>query len=199
MTQVKIRPVEDTAALHMHYQGQTQRQGCYIELDCRSGLLTASYNSEIGNAVPFSVYHGHDQRWPIPLLRGESANALMDEVAPLAQTVLDGYESEWDGSNQIAHFGPEAQEAIGAIETLCNDIEWTGEEHALSEWDAGDWLQDCWREHVHSDMTDAQLKTLADELESDALSEGVVLYGTEDYLAERRQILRDEASDEGNE
>jgi hypothetical protein len=199
MTKVEIRPVEGAADLFMHYQLQTQRQGCYIELDCRSGLLTAEYNSEISNAVPCTVWHGHDQRWPIPLLRGQSANALMDEIAPLAQAVLDGYASVWDGSNLVAHFSPTAQAAIEEIATLCSATEWMDAEHALSEYEAGDWLQECWRDHVRCDLTDDQLHTLAEDLESCALDEGVVLYGTEDYLAERRQILRDEASDEDND
>ena len=98
---MQIKTVEGKK-LHHQYPGQTSPQPCYVELDCEAENLSADWNGELGNAVPLSVWHGHTRRWAIPALQAQAANSLLDEIAPLAQRVIDGYTSEWDGNNHVA-------------------------------------------------------------------------------------------------
>jgi hypothetical protein len=119
--------------LHYHYEGQANAQSCYVELDCEQEVLTATYNSEIGNAVPFSFWHGHDQRWCIPCLNAPAANNLLQSIQPIAERVISGYESIWDGNNFIAKFTDDAQAAIEEIGALCSGDNFDFETDLFSE------------------------------------------------------------------
>lgn len=79
---VSIQKINSADELHCHYDQQTSAQPCYVSLDCGTGELTASYNVEIGSAIPFSVYHGHVRRYGIPCLTPEAANDLLETIAP---------------------------------------------------------------------------------------------------------------------
>lgn len=105
--------------LYFKYFNQINPQDCYVELDCEREELTATYNSEIGNAIPASVFNGHDQRFSIPCLNESSANALLEEILPLAERVVAGYESGRNGNNHVAKFSEDAKKAIEEIEYLC--------------------------------------------------------------------------------
>ena len=198
-TTIKILHIDETdpAALHLHYSGQTEQQPCYVELDCETGELSADSNGEIGNGVPSRVWHGACLRWRIPCLLPDVANELMDEIAPLSQTLVDGYSVEWDGNNHSGrHVTDESREAADEIERLC--AESGGEDREVQAWDAGDWLQGG-EPIVTADTTDEQLVTLAETLRDDAHEHGThVLFGLDDYLSDLRDAARDAAND-GNE
>jgi len=185
-TKLEIVPLTEKAELFCHYTRQTVQQPCYVELDCCSGTLTANYNAEIGNGVPFSVYHGHDQRWGIPCLAAEDANALLEGLAPLAQRVLDGYDSGWDGNNIVATFTDDAKAAIDEIEHLCTNA--FGD--VLTGFDADSWLEGS-DAMVNADTTDEQIDTIAQSLADKALEDGYVLLDTVAYLREQRDDMRD--------
>ena len=192
-TTVEIRRVAEWDALHCNYQGQTERQGCYIELDCQTGLLTATYNAEIGNAIPFSVYHGHDRRWGIPCLIADAANDLLDEISPLAQRVLDGYTSEWDGNNHVARLSDDAQAAEDEIERLIDDLR-VDETNGISDADAGEWLTET-DPAITAQTTDEEIAALAEQAEQDAAYERIVLIDAEGYLTRLRDEMRADAED----
>lgn len=186
--------------LFRHYRGQTSAQPCHVTLDCRSSKLGAEYNPEIGNAVPGAVYHGHVQAWSIPCLRESAANALLEEIEPLAARVVAGYSSEWNGSNHVASFDDDAQEAIEAIEAICDAADVSD---GVRAWDAGDWLTasgNTRREVVRSQLgitaetTDEELAAIETRVEAEAVETGEadVLTGTRRYL----ESLRDEAREE---
>jgi hypothetical protein len=203
MSDVTVTVIETKSEydLHCHYSGQTQRQGCYIELDCPNKTLSAHYNSEIGNAIPFSVYHGHDQWFGINLMRGSTADALMEEILPLAQRVVDGYDSVWNGSNHIAKFTDDAQNAIDEIEAICDSAE--GD---LEVWDAGDWLGEVTHQTdtaveiegvgtITAQTTDDELEEMERKIDAMAEDEGVFLNAVDRLLDE----YRSECVDEDNE
>lgn len=146
MTTVQIKEVTDN--LICKYRGQCQMQPAYIELDCRTGLMIADYNSEIGNAIPFSVWHGHDQRFGIdPTLTEDSVNRLMGEIEGFAQQVLDGYDQHWDGNNWVAKFSEEAEQAIESISEIVADYQ--GESYFVVEyWD--DWFANGFHDELYS-------------------------------------------------
>lgn len=190
-TKLEIRQLTAWDALHCHYERQTERQGCYIELDCKTGIMAASYNAEIGNAIPFSVYHGHDRRWGIPCLTADAANELMEEIAPLAQRVLDGYESHWDGNNHVAALTDDAQQAETEIEAEIETLR-VDEHNGVSEWDAASWLAEWDRlDIITAKTTDEELNAMEEEADGTAEVENIVLLGTGRWLREKRDELRD--------
>ncbi|MER6109285.1 hypothetical protein [Streptomyces hirsutus] len=115
-TALRVIACTSPTELFRHYDGQTEAQDAYIELDLANGTLLADYNGEIGNAVPFTVYHGIDRRYAIPILTGDAANRVMEEIRPLAERILADSEIEWDGNNNVAKLGPDALAAEEALE-----------------------------------------------------------------------------------
>jgi hypothetical protein len=174
---MKIIPVENNNGMHCHYERQTAAQGCYVEIDCKLQTLLCSYNAEIGNAVPFAVYHGHEQRFGIPCLTAGAANDLMAQINPIADRVCAGYESVWNGNNNVARFNDDARAAIDEIEAICADIDEEGS--TVVEWDAGDYLQGV----MHRKSTDGR-----DGWYPDATSVTIDEYGTIDHTTTDDQI-----------
>jgi hypothetical protein len=194
--------------LHCKYPGQLNPQECFVSLHCRTGLLTAAYNSEIGNAIPADVYHGHTQRWGIPCLTNSSVNELLSELLPLAQRVVGGYKSEWDGNNIIAKFTPDSRAAIEKIETICSNlIENADETNSVQTWEAGDWLagaiirknadgKQCRYNEaisveidettISADTTNEQLDAIAEKIRSET-DDNVVIVGLDKFLEEERE------------
>lgn len=208
---VRIITVDNVYGLHCRYDRQTSSQDCYIELDCKNETLSANYNSEIGNAVHFSVYHGHIQRFGIPCLTNITVNNLMSEIAPLANDVIEGYESKWDGNNHVAVFTDKAEKAIEKIMQICDSFE-ADEKNSIIEYDAGDWLeysiyridengnscnwQNCVKTVIHgageitSKTTDDELDKIEEKIISDVDS-NIVLIGLSKFLAEERKNCED--------
>ncbi len=172
-------------ALLAIYPGQQKPQSAYIELDCRTGSLQADWNGEVGNAVPADVWHGHTRRYAIPLLRGATVNALLDEIAPFAQRVLDGYASAWDGNNHVATFDDDASVAEEEIETIIEsygegDLHWA---------DAEDWLHEV-RDELALAFDDETIDEMIDKYGGDGTEDAPVLVGIRDYLDDLRKGRR---------
>ena len=102
MTTLSIVPVSHNADLCDIYPNQGEPQACFIALDLRTGRMSAQTNPEIGNAVPMDVWHGLVRRYymPRPPL-AVTANALMQNIAKHAQTILDHAAVVWDGNNNV--------------------------------------------------------------------------------------------------
>ncbi|WP_371099897.1 hypothetical protein [Streptomyces sp. PU_AKi4] len=206
---VRIIKCTDPAELFRHYDGQTEPQPAYIELDTQNGTLLATYNSEIGNAVPFTVYHGLDRRYGIPILTADAANRVMEEIAPLADRVIAGTTVEWDGNNNVAILDEDAQAAEEEIEKLLGlpsqEYGWGDEPNQgfddsdlVGVWDIdgatnGSEVDDY---DITADTTDARLEEIEQEILSDlAVCNGstvAVCHGLDDYLKELRDELADE-------
>jgi hypothetical protein len=184
-TTVTIRPAENKTELYCRYGDQTNPQGVLIELDCESGVLRAMYNPEIGNAVPCDVWHGRSLRYTIPCYTASAANDLLASLVPLAQRVLDGYTSEWDGSNNVGKLAADAQAASEQISAIC-EPEPYAEGNTVNVCDADDWLagigddDDQRREYkITATTTDPELDDIAERIarESDCdIIEGLGAY-----------------------
>jgi len=130
--------------------------------------------------VPFAVWHGHVRRFRIELLKPEAIAKLLEDIAPLAAVVVDGYTSVWDGHNHVARFTSEAQNALEQIERLCEFA--SGDERALEQrWDADAWYQSETHEQrvkrlgITAHTTDEQIdEMVAGEVEL-ASQDGVLL------------------------
>lgn len=204
---VRIIECTDPTGLFRHYQGQSEPQGAYIELDTQEGSLHASYDSEIGNAVPFSVYHGLDRRYNIPILTADAANRVMQEIAPLADRVIAGTKAEWDGNNTVAVLDDDARAAEEELEEhLGLPSQGYGDEpnqgfddsDLVAAWDIGGATNGLEVDEydITADTTDDRLEEIEKEILSDLVACGespvVVCHGLDDYLRGLRDDLADE-------
>lgn len=207
MTTLEIEPLDAAApdALYRHYEGQLDVQPCHIALSLESGLFTADYNPEVGSGVPESVWNNRTLWWTIPCLTAEGVNDLLDELAPLAQRVLDGATVEWDGKsgNKIGWLNSDATAASEEIAATCDMIENTDYPHVV-EWDAGDWFSAGDLPEVAAETSDADLSRLADEQRQAAQTVGgtthsrdyIVLVGLDSWFEDARREAREQVRDE---
>lgn len=191
--------------LYEHYSGQTEPQPAYIQLDCREGTLSANVNGEIGNAVPFSVWHGHDKRYTVSFeLCAKSINSVLDYVAPLAQQICDAYESHWDGSNEVAKFtleGDVMRTIEEEIQSLCYSLDKLDD---TGVWEADEWLENIatydddkttisFRKGsvfvIRPQTTDDELQQAADFIEKEARFDDCTVVGIYDYLKSQRSLI----------
>ncbi len=150
---------------------------------------------------PARVHHRRTLRWAIPVLTAESANELLDELAPLAARVLAGADVEWDGNNHVGVLDADAQDAADEIAARCERLleePFYASYTALGETDAYDWF-DCAATTaadlgITAETTDEKLAELAAAEEREVLTaqEPAVLTGALEYLAGVRDDLRDE-------
>ncbi len=186
--------------LYSKYPHETSHQPCFVELDCRTGALSAEVDPEIGNARPFDVHYGHRIRWTIPALKAAVANALLEEISPLAARICEGYDTRWDGHNTVAELDADAVAAEEQIEALCERAGGEGDEVVV--WQADDWYAVLGTMAVQaedlgvtSESTDEQLAAIAEREAARAEAEGVdEIDGLRDYLDQLRESAREDAA-----
>lgn len=194
-TMVTINTVAP-AELHRQHPGQNEPQPCYVEVDLDNQLVLATYNAEIGNAVPAAVMHGIERRYEIPALTSTVANELLAKIAPLAERMVSDWEKTWDDHNHVAVLGDDAEAAETEIEAMCADM-WEDHEK-VTVWDtdgaiAGDEAETY---GITADTTDERLEEIEEEilasLKEVSASDEVVLEGVTEYL----ESLRDDATED---
>ena len=88
------------AQYRYQYPGQFRHQSAYIELDPSDKTLRCDWNGEIGNAVPFSVYHGRVLRFSFPpFTKLQDVRDTMKAIAPACAKLVASYDEKWDGNN----------------------------------------------------------------------------------------------------
>ncbi|GHG33221.1 hypothetical protein GCM10018777_56690 [Streptomyces albogriseolus] len=205
---ISITPCTEPAELFRHYDGQSEPQPAYIELDTQAGTLLADYDAEIGNAVPASVWHGLERRYRIPILTADAANRVMQEIVPLAERIVAGTEAEWDGNNTVAVMNEDAKAAEEELEEYlgCNlgygalgeRTQGFPESDLVGVWDIDGATNGCEVDEygITADTTDARLEEIEQEILSALAgcngSTVAVCHGLDDYL----KGLRDELADE---
>ena len=111
----RIIPCVFPAELACLLPGQYNMQPAYIELDLREGTLLADYWPNVECRIAGAVTDGFERYYPIPALTAEAANVLMEELLPLTEQIVGGWEEEWDGCNRIVSLSPEAHAAQAKI------------------------------------------------------------------------------------
>jgi hypothetical protein len=184
---ITIKPLDSNLDLYTHYSGQINPQSCYIEFDPCDGVVSASSNSEIGNAVPMYVWHGIVRRYHLPYaIYGTSYVALAEEIKPLLARVQEGFEEVWDGSNHVGTLTDDAQTAENEIEAAIES--WCDESDAIKVWDASDWLQGETNADLGITATtaDDELEAISDKIRNDAVGEADIIDGLDSHLQRRR-------------
>ncbi len=193
-------------ALFERYPGQTRPQPCHIALNLETGHLWADHNPEIGAASsrPESVVHGRTLWWDIPCLTAAAANRLLEELAPLAQQVLDIATIEWDGANRVGRLAgdPTRERPDVQIARLCQadqfDDRDTVEEYPADVWYAHGDVSDrdaAAELGITADTSDQHLTAAVAAVEAEVRASAdacgaVVPTGFVDYLCEIRTNLR---------
>lgn len=193
---MEIRYVEGLDTFR-HYRGQTNPQRAEIVLDCEHEILTAGYATEIGSGMPARRYYNREIAWTIPHLRTTALKNLMDEIAPLAEIILDGYTEKYDrNNNHIGVLDDDAENAYNAIENIINSHR-VNDSGYLRVWSASDFYGSLTDEMaasmlgVRPDSTDEDLADMNVLSLSGDEDEVDVLTGTTEYLQGLRDHLRD--------
>lgn len=119
MEQLIYKPARSVKQYRHTYPGQFRCQGAYFELIEGGNVVSATWNPEIGNAIPFSVYYGRDLRYHFdPELSVREVNALGRAILPLLERVRAGIEIVWNGHNNVAKLSDDACEAEDEIERI---------------------------------------------------------------------------------
>jgi hypothetical protein len=187
---VTVVPVRGDLDLYCRYPGQNDWQRAYIEIDPSSRTLSADYNGNVGNAVPMEVWHHRLLRVSLARpLPAADANALMEQVAPLAATVCDGWSEHWDGHNFVGVLDEDAQAALDQIEQACDEPRYT----TYEVWTADDWLSPCSNGELDlsAATTDDDIAALAETLDREAHAQNVLVYDGETALAQVLERRRD--------
>lgn len=195
MEAITIEEVAQETDLFKLYPGQAKAQGCYIQLDARTGAVGAAYDPEIGSAVPSAVHHGHVVRLHCPCLVAGAANKLMGALAPLLERVIAGYSSEWDGSDTVARYTDDARQAI--IEAVALAEDYGAPEDRVELVDAadfygplGDARSQAFLLGISRETTDERLDGIAEDDATSALSEmRAVLVRAPEHLRHLRDQL----------
>jgi len=197
MAKATIIKVETPAELYRRYQGHAS-QPCYIEVDLEEGTISATYDPNTGS-VPASVWHGYVRRFRIPPLTADVANATMEKIKPLVETMLDNWEEDWDGHNWWARLLPEgirAQEEIS--ELVEEDPDYWLPEDVVFPLEEIDWFPYV-KDEVAAHTTDEQLEELARRTVADlemGVPSGVLPDDAFDDILERLTDYRDELKEE---
>lgn len=195
---ITISYVKTRDKLYHRYPREMSPQRALVTLRCETGALSAAYDPEIGPGVPEHVATRRVLRWVIPALTADAANKLLDQIRPLAETIVAGYSREWDGHNHVGRYTDEADAAIEAVEALI--LKETPDAETLEVWDAADWFGALGRHAaqrrelgITAQTTDEELAEIVEREETNA--EGRLI----ENLARHLTKLRDEALDEASE
>lgn len=196
---VTIARVEGTYDLHQHYRGQSAPQPCHVQLACDTGTLGAGYSGEIGNGVPSHVWHNRTLRWTIPCLTADAANALLDEVLPIAERIVAGYSCEWDGHNHVGRFDADAEAAREKMHDLISGRQFA-ESALIEEWDASDWFGGVGSRNAQRSTLGITASTTDEEMDAietreDNAAGARIINGLRRYLDGLRDEAREDADD----
>ncbi len=188
---------EEIAPIYRWYDGQSSPQPAYLELLPEEWRVAATYNAEIGNAVPFAVWYNRQFRISLPYnLSGHTvANLLEDEnILSLVNMIFTEYQEKWDGNNHVGILSDKAQEALEELEQeIISYCDHWDEEDYVSIYYVCDWVD----ESDLVTLTRDTLKEVASRVEADAKADRVLLKGdVEEFL---HNYLKEKEEAEGDE
>lgn len=144
---------DEIVPLYCKYDRQNQAQRAFLEIDPESEppTLSAGYSGEIGNAIPFAVWHNRLLRYRLPsAISGSALRELMaadGEVMALARRIVDGYEVHWDGSNHKGRLDRDATDASERLDEMLRNLDETavcGYVTSACDWLDRDDLDSVW-------------------------------------------------------
>lgn len=99
------------------YPGQMEPQRAFYDLDLERDTVFATYDPEVGNAIPFRTWYGVARRYYFdPNLKKKVVNSMGKALLPLFERVRRGAVIELDNGNYKAYLNEDAKEAELEIE-----------------------------------------------------------------------------------
>ena len=176
-----------------------------IEID-EDGAVSLSVDNHLNGdkSMPMDEWNG--RTISITLASAYNASRVLDidrlrddlaeggTLATLIDRVVAGHTVEWDGSNNTGHLTEDAREAL---EDTTEPLDYTAD---IAVWAAEDWIQGQETDaralanlNLTTAATPAEIKTAADDCESAADADGVVLTGNcEDAINNLIARVKDE-------
>lgn len=149
------------------YAGQFLPQPAFISLDINDGEVTADYSGEIGNAVPFDVWHKKVLRFSVePCIRAAKIAEIIESHKDEFQAILDGASIEWDGNNNVGCFTKDAERIIEQLELSLQE---ESNQYAINIISDSSELYDYLAGNIYPENED--LESFADEIISNIDSE----------------------------
>jgi len=195
MTTTTINPVQQPAELG-DQTSSSRPHRVWMMLDVQTGDLWCDTDWATGS-TPADVVYGRHLRWAMPPLTADAANRLMAEVAPLAQRIIDGTNSEWrpDLWRFVRTHTPDSQAAQGIGALTDPDQDWPVED-LVQVWAAADWLRtDCTdltaEVGLTAATTDEDVDRIGGEVLAGAQQHGVIVIpDLTAHLSDAREELR---------
>lgn len=208
MTTLTIIPPDDAADLHHDPSGMGTPWPIELVLSLERRELTVRHVAS-DTATPIEVHTGRELVWQVPLMRRDAYEALLGEVAPLAERILADSEVVYDGGQgaHVGRLGPDAETARDEITQLVDEWQLTDDERVV-EISVGEWA----REHtddpremygITADTTPDEAYDIARQLEADIRAEAaaamgvepgdVLVTGADDWVREQVRALWREA------
>lgn len=178
-----------------------------IELDVRGRTLSARVVPPSDFAIPREVWLRYVRQFEIPHLTADAANRLLQEIAPLAERIMNDWTSEpriTGSSDYVAILGPDAASAERQLEERLSEL------HAECEMGCrdGDLItvfdvnacttgDEADEYGITPDTPDERLLEIAEEITQEltdhvSASGVAVSPGLVDYLVDLRNELREE-------
>lgn len=167
----------------------------YFWLRCEDGVFGVETRHESQNAREAREVYGHIQAWRIDNTTDETALTeyfTTGNGAALVARVVAGYSPEWNGNNMVARFTEDSAEAVASIGSYCENAATL----EVSYCDAVDWFYEARNEMgITAASTDAEIESLAEKLNREAESSGVIVRGTAEYLESIREAVKNRGED----
>lgn len=136
---------DEVAPLYLKYNSQVNPQPAFIEVD-ENGVVTAGVNGEIGNGVPWRVYHKQDLRINCPpRIHGNSLIEFLEgEVGKdLLERIHSGHSVEFTGCNFEGSLTKDAENATLELENELHDVQ-SVTIYSAEEWIENDSIDHLW-------------------------------------------------------
>jgi len=135
--EIQVITVDETdlTCLYHRYPGQLEAQPVFVEVDLENRTISIDWDGEIGNAIPVPVFHGRTLRFRGLPWAAHVANALLQELAPLAAQLASEATIDWDGSNRVGALSEAGERLQEEIEGVISSYQ---DEQQVVEMDAHD-------------------------------------------------------------
>lgn len=168
-------------------------------------IKVAEVHSSERSSTPMDVWHKRVLRWSAYPSEGAGVvdpaklTLLAEKLRPLLEIVAAGHEVEWNGSNHVGKMTEEAEEASDQIDSIVENWEWHSDDWSV--WDAGEWMQNAWREiverhKIRTGMTEEEIEAVVEALEAEAQSDCVFLQDTRASVDRLIERVAEEAEDQ---
>jgi hypothetical protein len=191
LPKVKVRTLPEQNPLELYRRGPYGAAPVVLELHLDDGELSVRClhdDEEEAMVRRERVATGAWQRWDLPLLTPEGANALMRQARPLAEQVRFGADLDHDKVGRLrARLDAGAEQARREIDQLCADQ--AQGPYYLVEIEAptffGSSAQRTAAEYgLTAASTEDQIAAVTEDAEAAALDGGLVLRGAEEHLTQ---------------